>query len=244
MTRDGPRVREGLAQDAHDLASHPHAPHAPAERGRPFSGRGASMNCVPTRSMGTRSTYGCQAPIGNCHGCTYGCQAPISSPRSREAALAISRRGGPPCPPAPRMPRPRDTIPSAHRAAPWRKWTKWTSWTPIFGSRVHQVHAVHFVHSSARFGAGDRGEPTAPGGLRRRLPSSAASRLLARMPSHLEVPCVRLAVAGGRHRAHSTQARAARPPQAAGGSRLLRGEPTTRPRHRPSPARVSHQVWA
>jgi len=53
--RGGASGREGLAQDIRDLVSHPHAPDAAGEPCRPFSGRRASMNCVPTRSMGTRT---------------------------------------------------------------------------------------------------------------------------------------------------------------------------------------------
>ena len=67
-----------------------------------------------------------------------------------------------------------------------------------------------------------------PGGLRRRLSSAAAPRLLAPIPPRPPVHCNRLAASVGRHHAHSTPARAARPPPAAGGRQLLRAAPSTR----------------
>ena len=56
------------------------------------------------------------------------------------------------------------------------------------------------------------------------------------MPTRLAVPRNRVAVTGGRHRAHSSPARAARPPLAAGGRWLLRGAPAARSHHPPDPS--------
>ena len=65
-----------------------------------------------------------------------------------------------------------------------------------------------------------KGGAPGPGGLRRRLRSAAASRLLPRVGGCHSVPCVRLAAFGGRHSAHSSTARGAQRPcrRAAGGS--------------------------
>ena len=106
-----------------------------------------------------------------------------------------------------------------------------------------QIRARPPIPSSATFGAGRRARPGA-GGLRRRLHSAAAPRLLSPMPGCPALPSIRPLAAGGRHSAHSTAARAARPPLAAGGSRLLRAASVTRRTIRPTHRRSGAQGTA